>query len=272
MIHIPSSVALLNDEQVSAEKLPVLMPSAGLRLYEVIRVIHSMPIFVNDHLARLRRSLELTLPELSLPADKLLANIQTLIAANQLEEGNIRIELGIAEGFMNIALQVVPHHYPEPDDYRRGVHLMFFRANRTNPNAKVMNASLRAEIEKVLRETGSYEALLVNEQGFVTEGSKSNYFAIAGQSIVTPPAHEVLEGITRKYVIELCKSEGIPLRETSIHITEFPRFDALFITGTSPKVLPVNSVAHFRFDASHSLLHTLMKAYDRLLENQSHKG
>lgn len=271
MIYIPSSVALLNDEQVSAEKLPVLMPSAGLKLYEVIRVFQGIPLFVNDHLARLRHSLELTVPELSFPADKLLSNIQFLIAANQLMEGNMRIDLGISEGMMNIALQVVPHHYPEPKDYRRGVHLMFFRASRANPNAKVMNASLRAEIEKVLRENVSYEALLVNAKGFVTEGSKSNFFAIAGHSIVTPPAHEVLEGITRKYVMDLCKSKGIPLRETSVHITEFPRFDALFITGTSPKVLPVNSVAHFRFNPTHSLLQTLMKAYDRLLEDQTHK-
>ena len=272
MSHIKPSIALLNDRQVTAEKLPVLMPSSGMKLYEVIRVIHGTAVFVNDHMARLGHSLQLTVPELSLPAAKLLGNLQTLIAVNQLNEGNIRIDIGIAEGSMNIALQVVPHHYPVPEDYRKGVHLMFFRASRVNPNAKIMHTSLRGEIEKVLRETGSYEALLVNQQGYVTEGSKSNYFAIDGTSIVTPPAHEVLEGITRKYIIELCRSEGIPLHESSVHITEFPRFDALFITGTSPKVLPVHSVAHFRFNVTHSFLQILMKAYDRLLDSQTHKG
>lgn len=272
MNHIQPSIALLNDGQIAAEKLPVLMPPSGMKLYEVIRIIQGIPVFVNDHLTRLGHSLELTVPELSLPADKLLANIHTLIAANQLKNGNIRIELGITEGSMNIALQVVPHHYPDPEDYHTGVHLMFFRASRMNPNAKIMHASLREEIEKVLRETGSYEALLVNQHGYVTEGSKSNFFVIDGTSIVTPPAHEVLEGITRKYVIDLCKSEGIPIRETSLHITEFPRFDALFITGTSPKVLPVHSVAHFRFDATHSFLQILMKVYDKLLVSQIHKG
>jgi len=88
----------------------------------------------------------------------------------------------------------------------------------------------------------AFEAILVNEDGTVSEGSRSNIFFVKGNKLVTSPDSAVLLGVTRNKVAEVCESNGIEVEKRIIKIDELESFDGAFITGTSNDVLPIKSI------------------------------
>ena len=106
--------------------------------------------------------------------------------------------------------------------------------------------------------------LLVNSNGYITEGSRSNFFAVFGDLLVTPPAQQVLEGITRKMVIRLAKENSIKFEERPIHSSEIEKMDGAFITGTSTKVLPIAKIGDYEYNEMPSITTTLQNLYDKL--------
>jgi branched-chain amino acid aminotransferase len=76
----------------------------------------------------------------------------------------------------------------------------------------------------------------------------------------------VLSGITRAKVFEICRAEGIVLKETIIRKEEMTGFQAAFNTGTSRKVLPVKEIGGFTFNAHHPLTGIIMKGFDGMVE------
>ncbi len=90
---------------------------------------------------------------------------------------------------------------------------------------------------------GFDEAIFLNRDGHVVEGSAENIFLVIGGKLVTPPVTDhILEGITRRSVIEIAQDEGIEVVERPIGRTELYRADEIFLTGTGAKVSPVTQV------------------------------
>ena len=90
------------------------------------------------------------------------------------------------------------------------------------------------------RAIGAQEALLLDDAGFVTEGSSSNVFAVSEGRVRTPPlAAGILEGVTRAVVLRLARAEGLPVDEVPLRPEDLERADELFITSTVREILPV---------------------------------
>ena len=90
---------------------------------------------------------------------------------------------------------------------------------------------------------GFDEAILLDVNGYVSEGSGENIFIVKKGVVTTPPlASSILAGITRDTVIKLCREEGIPLREERITRDELYLADEVFFTGTAAEVTPVREV------------------------------
>jgi branched-chain amino acid aminotransferase len=94
--------------------------------------------------------------------------------------------------------------------------------------------------------SGFDEALVLTLDGHVSEGSAMNIFMVRGGVVITPPVTEnILEGITRRTVVELLREEmGIPVVERSIDRTEVYLCEEFFITGTAAQVTAVTKVDH----------------------------
>ena len=89
-------------------------------------------------------------------------------------------------------------------------------------------------------EAGCVEALLIDENGIVNEGSHTSVFGVRDGAILTSPlSPAILPGITRGLVTKLADSCGIPLREQSFTVSEIVELDELFLTGTTAEVLPL---------------------------------
>lgn len=92
---------------------------------------------------------------------------------------------------------------------------------------------------------GFDEAIFLDRNGHVVEGSAENIFVIIDGTVITPPVtDDILEGITRKTVIDLCRDMNVPCVERSIDRTELYRADEVLLTGTGAKISPVVEIDH----------------------------
>lgn len=113
------------------------------------------------------------------------------------------------------------------------------------PRAKVTGIYVNSALAKTEANANGFdEAIMLNENGHVSEGSGENIFMVRHGKLITPtPADNVLEGITAKSVIELAKNElGIELVEREIDRTELYIADEVFMTGTAAHLTPVVEV------------------------------
>lgn len=237
-------------------------------VYEVLRIIDSVPLFLEQHIERMNRSAYLADLEVTFSIDQISQAIRKLAPANSIATGNVKLVLPFSAANVVDAMLAffIPHSYPTPEMYRNGVEMQTLRAGRPNPNAKIANLPLRAQANQLIAENNIYEVLLISEQELITEGSRSNIFFIRNNHVVTPPKALVLPGITRNVVIDICIQHQIPIAEKEIKVEELPFFEAAFITGTSPKVLPVRRIDSFKFTAQHPMLTRIMRLYDEQIE------
>ncbi len=159
----------------------------------------------------------------------------------------------------------MPARSPDPKPPRRGIHTLLFEGRRDTPNIKTISGSFRERVKAARVREGAFEALLLDAQGFITEGSRSNLFFLQDSRLYTPPAEAVLVGVTRKQVIAICGEMGLPVREKRLHREELDRIEGAIITGTTVDVLPIGSVGGLQLpSASQPLLCDIIRRYDAL--------
>jgi branched-chain amino acid aminotransferase len=236
--------------------------------YEVIRLIDGKLLFLSEHLERLRASLlgsEISCPEKQWFEE----NLRILISENPFRNGNIRICLQQLHGNKpDLHCYFVSYVYPDTSMYENGVKLISYPHIRPNPGIKKWDNAFRFAVGQYIKDHRVYEALLLNPDNQITEGSRSNIFFIDHEGkLLTVPEKHVLPGITRKHVLAIAKEEGIPFLEKTISMNEMGGLVAAFISGTSPKVLPVRQIDDVLFVVKHPTLSLLMDRFDKLISN-----
>ena len=234
---ILSNAGLINESSYSG----ISFHSEQL-VYEVIRVIDGIPLFLEDHFNRLVRSTQIQGLAFQMAFTDFKRNIAELVRVNQKLDGNIKFVYSVADGNIHWAFSFILHSYPTPDDYQLGVVADLLFAERRNPNAKVIQFGIRDEANQMISDRKLYEVLLVDSDGMITEGSRSNVFFVKNDVFYTAPASMVLMGITRQKVLVCLNELGFSIAEEAVLADQISQFDAAFLTGTSPKVLPIKSI------------------------------
>lgn len=236
---------------------------AGMnQIYEVIRIAEGIPLFLEDHLERMNESLALVEAEPIHSLEEIRNLILKLVKANQVVSGNVKLIIGkeLEDAFL---IYLIPFSYPESSMYEEGVKTGTLQLERENPNAKVINTGYKERVSRFIKEAGIYEAILVNHEGQITEGSRSNLFFVLDGVLITPPLRNVLGGITRKKVIELARRDRIPFREDTVSLKDVERLSGVFLTGTSPKILPISSIDAITIPSTGcAIIRQLMERYD----------
>lgn len=238
-------------------------------IYEVIRIIDGIPLFFHDHIKRLNNSLNI-LQIKAADEKNIELMLKKLIKNSRIDFGNIKIVLDFINN--DIYAFFIPHKYPSGSEYLKGVKTIFYFGERNNPNAKIMDISFRENVNKKIEENNVYEAILVNNEGYITEGSKSNIFLVKGDTLFTSYNKQVLPGITREKIFYLCSKHGINVIENNISYKDIEYFDGLFISGTSPKILPIKAVNQISFSsADNKVILNLSKFYNLLINEYINK-
>jgi branched-chain amino acid aminotransferase len=242
----------------------------GVSVYEVIRIERGIPLFIENHLDRLYRSSEI----LNLSINEGYCDFETLISEliskNNILQGKIKIIIHFNNderlSEKNLLIYFTPHYFPTIEEYKYGVKTGICKALRINPRAKVLNTEARIIANNTIAEKKLFEVILLDNEGYITEGSRSNVFFIKEDKIITPPETDVLQGITRLNVLKLCKSENIELVERKINLSEISKMDSAFITGTSLKILPVRNIDTFLFNPQNATLQRILGLYNNCIE------
>lgn len=236
-------------------------------IYEVIRVKNSTPLFFEQHIDRLFNSINLI--GLYQPDKFIIRDLFVdLLLKNPVEENNIRLSLiyNSASTPPDILIYFIPSSYPTEIQKKNGVSIRTLNANRENPNAKIENKNLRETANRIIKESNCYEVLLVDNNRFITEGSRSNIFFSKDNILHTPPLEMVLGGITRQVVRDLSKKIRIPTIEEKISVDQLNEFDSAFLTGTSPGILPIFSINDIKFEVNAPIFDRLIAEYNNAIE------
>ncbi|MDP3433022.1 MAG: aminotransferase class IV [Bacteroidota bacterium] len=248
-------------------ELNALLFNSDRSVYEVIRIIDGIALFLEDHYARLVSSIQMSGFHFAMDFSEFRHNVMELGRLNHIENGNVKFFL--AEfGKENLwSFSFIPHSYPDTNDYELGVNTEFLFAERENPNAKITQNIVREKANQLIADQNLYEVLFVDRDGLITEGSRSNVFFVKGNRFFTAPAYQVLVGITRQKVLQCLSELAFPIIEEAVLASEISTFDAVFLTGTSPKVLPVRSIGKQVFNTQLLVVNELMNQYNSMIDN-----
>jgi len=269
-IQLAEHFFILNGQIIRTNSFAYEFPAEAKIVYEVIRVKNSTPLFFEHHMERLMNSIRILnfeLPQLQ----TLKEQVKNLLLKNPITENNLRISLIYRNACTyDTLIYFIPSTYPTEIQKREGVEVKLLKANRDNPNAKVENKTLRENADRIIAESGCYEVLLVNNEGFITEGSRSNVFFIKDNIFYTAPLSMVLGGITLLVVIEIIHKLGLSLVETPINSEQINEFDGAFITGTSPSILPIAKIDDLSYNTNHRITELLVSNYNRRIQDDIH--
>ena len=239
----------------------------GDSVYEVIRMVKGSPVFFQDHLVRLEKSVKIQGREMLAGFEDLRRDIIRLSVQESLGEVNLKIVFNYNNGSFNYLLYFIEPIYPTQDQYNNGVKGILFKAERSDPASKVINPGLRSDIFHKLILEGAYEALLVDNKNYITEGSRSNIFFLREGSLYTAPEDLILSGITRKYIIEICRENNIEVVFKCVRADEIGEFESVFMSGTSPVVLPFSQINDVNFNVRLPVMGKLRQLYIDKAEN-----
>ncbi|MFO7655761.1 MAG: aminotransferase class IV [Bacteroidales bacterium] len=265
-----NEVFLLNGIVTKSDRFDDQQINKGISFYEVIRVMQSRYLFFEDHTGRLKNSIELYGIKYKLNIKDITDYLLKYLMKISLKEGNIKVVLSfsdISDIHPHVFVYQIKHYYPTTDEYNNGVSLLLANAERSNPNAKIINLSIKKIASEKLSETKYFETLLVNSNNKITEGSRSNVFFIVTDTVFTAPDNEVLCGVTRKHLLEICREKNIPVTFDTVSVACLPDFDACFITGTSIKILPLKEIDNIRYNVQNKLMRELMHYFDLRVKN-----
>lgn len=243
-------------------------------IYEVIRIIDGVPLYLKEHLNRLRKSAWLIDSNIDKTDAELIDEIMKLIDLNKGYNLNMKILCtGDGRNLRDIYLYFIKSFYPPKAMYKEGIKTILYKSERKTPNAKTFNIKLREAIDEELKERNAFEALLVDQDNRITEGSRSNVFFVKGKILYTPPANKVLLGVTRSKIMELSKLNNIDIVEKDISPSDLKEYDGAFITGTSTGALPIKNIDEIEISShKNDIIIKVMGIYERDIKNYIHES
>jgi len=222
----------------------------GDAVYEVIRIYSGRAWKITEHLNRLNSSLA-AIGINGVDLDRLRERLTQTLTRSRVLEGLIYIQVsrGVAPRTHHFPERATPNQliyvqeFADPYSDRRssGIEAITFpdiRWARNEIKATSLLANCLAAQAAV--EAGCLEAILIDSSGLVTEGSHTSVFGVRnGKILVSPPAANILPGITKRQVIELANLAGIAMAEERLAKDDIEGLDELFLTGTPEEILPI---------------------------------
>ena len=215
----------------------------GFSTYESIRVIKGRPVHLADHLRRLSKSCEGIFLSHPFTNEELTSWVHALIQEDSLVEASVRIL--VVGGKEPLCFITATPLISYPDSYYiQGVAAFTYEGERLMPSCKTGNLLLNYMALEAARRQGGFEALLVNRDGEILEGTRSNFFAFREGRLYTAPASKVLLGVTRDRVIQAALKNGIEVVYQSPLAKDVLSglYDEVFISATSMAAMPIHSV------------------------------
>lgn len=235
----------------------------GDGIYETMRVYDGVIFKLDEHIKRLYRSaslIGLTIPQ---GVDSLKISIYETLMANNLRNAYVRLTVSRGRGELGLdpelcsepTVVIIAHKFKEYPKtlYENGIKAIIAQTRRNlieaiNPKIKSLNFlnNILAKIEA--KRVGAYEAIMLNVNNELTEGTISNVFFYKEGALCTPSIEcGILDGITRETIIEIARRKNLKIKEGRFKREDIYSSEEVFITNTTLEVMPVSSIDKYRY-------------------------
>lgn len=223
----------------------------GYGVYETLKIRDRILYFPEAHEDRLFHSAAVIGLDHPFRSGEIVRGIRDLAAANRIPDATVKVLLtggAPAEGAAGARCDamLLPAITPDPGLYEEGATAITFDGERHYPASKSLSMTMSTVAFRQAQRLGAYDAVLVNRDGFMTEGTRTNLFAVLDGAVVTPPREQCLDGVTRESLLEVVRELGLPLREEplprSLVESGSPRLEGLLLSSTSTKLLPLREL------------------------------
>lgn len=252
----------LNGEYVSKEDAKISVYDHGFLygdgIFEGIRIYNGNIFKCEEHLQRLYDSAKSIMLNIPLDFAEMQQVLIDTVRKNELQDGYIRLVVSRGPGDLGLDPRRSPKSnviviveqlaiYPE-EAYVNGLKIVSVSTRRNipdalNPKIKSLNYLNNILVKIQANLAGVGEALMLNAQGYVAEGSGDNIFIVKNGVLRTPPSYiGALEGITRASIIDICKNIGYEIKEEPFTLHDVYVADEVFLTGTAAEVIAVREV------------------------------
>lgn len=259
-------IIYVNGRMVSKSQAMVSVYDHGLLygdgVFEGIRVYKGKIFKCGQHMERLWRSAEAIHLKIPVSREQMVQILRDCIEANGISDGYIRLlvtrgygTLGLdprkcpTAGVVCIADQIQLY---SKEKYEKGMGIIVAKRPRTpiaclDPRIKSLNYlnNILAKVEAI--DVGCDEAIMLNIDGYVCECTGDNIFVIKNGQVFTPPSDSgILEGITRRFVMDLCTETGIRCDVKNMTPEEVKGADEVFLTGSAAEIIAVTQIDDIR--------------------------
>lgn len=245
----------LNGEFLPYEEAKVPVEDRGYQfgdgIYEVIRIYNGLGFRLDGHFERLKHSAEAIF--LDIDADRIQEDAVELIRRSSSTEASLYIQIsrGVAVRYHpfpsdskpSVVMIVRPATAPAASLREEGVSCITVADDRwARCYIKSINLLPNILAKQQAVQAGCYEALYLRD-GYLTEGSSSNAYAIIDDVLWTyPRSNYILGGITRDVVLEIARADGIPVREEPVSLSDLRRASEVMVSSTTAEIVPVVSI------------------------------
>jgi len=247
-----------NDEFLEEEKglfhYSDLAIQRGYGVFDFLRLIDNIPLFVADHIKRLQASSKEMALVLTYSNEDLQQIVTELIERNNIPNSGIRITVtgGYSADSYTVVkpnLLISQHQYklPSADQLEKGIKLVSYQHQRQIPHVKTIDYLMAIRLQPFVRQNHA-DDLLYYYNDRVTECPRSNFFIVTNDDKIITPANNILIGISRSKLLQIAAKE-FDVEERDISLDEVKSANEAFITSTTKAILPVYQLDEYVFPA-----------------------
>ena len=240
--------ASINGQIVEKEKAQVpvtdIALGRGYGIFDFFQIKDGKPIHMEEHLERFERSASFMRLQLDWDKESVIRLINELMIKNETDSAGIKLigtggapDDGVSIDQGNLAIVMYPFKSPSEETYNKGVKLLSYEHQRLLPHIKSINYLYAVYLSEELKNSDALEPLYFTSES-VRETSRANIMAVKKGVIITP-ADKILEGITRRTIIE--KLDYV-IEERNITLNELKSADEVFLCGTTKVALGVTHI------------------------------
>ncbi len=226
----------------------------GDGIFEGIRAYHGRVFKLHEHLKRLYESAKSINLKINVNIDEMQELVLETLRRNELKDAYIRLVVSRGKGNLGLDPRTCPHSaifiiadqitlFPA-SMYELGLEVKTVAIRRNNPDSlnpriKSLNYlnNIMAKIEAY--QSGVIEAVMLNQEGYVAEGTGDNIFIYKEGFLITPPIYAgILEGVTRNTVLEIAEHLGIRTKQELFTRHDLYSAEECFLTGTAAELIP----------------------------------
>ena len=231
-----------NSKEVSDKQAMRLLQDEAIGVFETMRAYNGKAFSLDEHLDRLMDSARTVgyqpLPDLA----KLTRDINAALRLSGEKNTSIRLTLYAGMAFAIIGSREIPKTL-----YEKGVVLKTASFTRVDSSAHPYQAKASAYQQGVLASSEpnpqkAFDWLFLDSQHYLTESRVANFFIIKNKTLLTPPEHLILNGVTRRFVIKCAHELGLKVRETPLTRHDFFNADEAFLSNSSWEILPAREL------------------------------